>query len=360
MTYEMEAEHIGTSGKFSVRPGIYEELLKDTFKRLHELRCGEICHKSKVSLSSDPETQLDITGGWHTGEAGERDVVSGCLAAYDLMIAYQYHPSSFKDNTGIAESGNRIPDILDEVRYETDWLMKMQNPETGGVYSSVTLNTGTAGKKLYIDGEATRATVNFCVTLTHFSYIINKFDGAYSRKCLKAAGLAWKCLEANKDIVSDEQMYRAAVELYKATGYGVYKKVIDNYLAANSDKKLESRGAVDAAITHMGTSRSANMTYCGNLMNHFMGRTHEKAALARDCAYMVESAESDPKDLLRNTSELVVVDYIITSTEYLKLEQNYLHYLCGRNIKSELFLDYGNSPEAYAMLLILLGRLEDI
>ncbi len=359
-TYYIETEYLGDSKEFKIKTGVYDELLSRTFGKLHALRANIEYGTKSVPAPGNSDETLDVSGGWKTGENGQKDVVTGCMAAYDLMVAYQYHPSSFGDDMGISESGNRIPDILDEIMFETDWLLKMQNPETGGVYTAVSSRKTSTGRfEPTIDGEATRATVYFCVVMTHFSYVINKFNSAYASKCLKAAGLAWKCLEANKNLVSSEQMYRAAVELYKATGYAVYKKVIDEYLKSNADKDLTDRTMVDAAITHMSTTRNADMDLCGKLMERFMARTHSKAAKARDCGYMVESADMTPEELLRNTEELVVVDYIISSLEYEKMEENYLHYMCGRNIKSELYLDFEYDPDGYAMLLVLLGRLTD-
>ncbi|MEQ1359238.1 glycoside hydrolase family 9 protein, partial [Salmonella enterica] len=42
---------------------------------------------------------------------------------------YQENPPAFGDDFDIPESGNGVPDILDEVRWETDWLEKMQFPD---------------------------------------------------------------------------------------------------------------------------------------------------------------------------------------------------------------------------------------
>ena len=43
----------------------------------------------------------------------------------------------------------------------------------------------------------------------------------------------------------------------------------------------------------------------------------------------------------------------------MKIEENYLHYLCGRNPSSKVMLDFPYDPDGYAMLLVLLGRLKD-
>ena len=42
----------------------------------------------------------------------------------------------FGDDTNIPESGNGVPDLLDEVKWELDWLLKMQDTD-GGVFNRV-------------------------------------------------------------------------------------------------------------------------------------------------------------------------------------------------------------------------------
>ena len=61
-----------------------------------------------------------------------------------LLMAYEFNPSVFGDNWNIPESGNGIPDILDEVRWECDWLLRMQLPD-GSVCNRVTECTSKAG-----------------------------------------------------------------------------------------------------------------------------------------------------------------------------------------------------------------------
>ena len=64
--------------------------------------------------------------------------MSGAKAVADLLFAYQDFPKVLQgDDYGIPESGNGVPDVLDEARYELDWMLKMQD-NSGGVYHKVT------------------------------------------------------------------------------------------------------------------------------------------------------------------------------------------------------------------------------
>ncbi|HRU39537.1 MAG TPA: glycoside hydrolase family 9 protein, partial [Candidatus Goldiibacteriota bacterium] len=71
-------------------------------------------------------TARDITLGWF--DAGDYRKYTSWMAPviWDLAYAYEWYPTRFPDNTGIPESGNGVPDILDEIKYELDWMLKMQ------------------------------------------------------------------------------------------------------------------------------------------------------------------------------------------------------------------------------------------
>ena len=357
-TYYIQAELIGRSADFKIKKGLYNDLFEKTIAGLNNLKDTSLdgCY---VPLEETPGETLEVSGGWFTGTDKQKDVCEGCLAMQDLMTANEFFPKAYTDDWGTETSGNKIPDILDEVMFEAGWLFKMQDTETGGVYTSVSLKQVdlTDEYAMVVVGETTRATAYFATTMARLSYIIKKYDAAFSKKCMEAANLAWKCLEANSGLVDATQMFRAAVEMYRATGYGAYKTIIDNYLKENADKDFEERIALDGAIVYMSSTRSTNVSYCTSLMDHYMSRTEDKSNSAVNSRYLVESGDRDEGVLLRNLVELIIVDYIISNKEYGTIEENYLHYLCGRNPDSEICSSLKDSPDAYAEFIVLLGKL---
>ena len=53
---------------------------------------------------------------------------------YAIAAAHDLAPGNFRDgDLGIPESGNGIPDILDELEWGMDWALTMQD-EDGGVF----------------------------------------------------------------------------------------------------------------------------------------------------------------------------------------------------------------------------------
>lgn len=356
--YYIETEILGCSMNFFISNSLYEDLLANTFNRLHSLRCTDV---STIPYESNTALYGSVSGGWYTSNQQERDVVEGCLGIIDLTMAYEYHSRSFSDKMNIDESRNKIPDILDEAKFEAEWLLKMQNAETGGVYNGIALRqaAGSSKKQLMIVGESSKATAYFCAALAHFSVVYNKYDSGFAKKCLKAATNAWICLQTNKDVVTEVQMYRAAVEMYNATGKDDYKTVIENYLAKNAGQVQDSRGLVDAAISYMSSPENTDVKACRKLMSAFLERTQNKTLLAKKSPYGIESVEVTPGELLRNADELVIVDYINTSKQYENNEIAYLHYLCGRNATSTIYVNEFTNPDDCAKLLVLLGRLMD-
>jgi hypothetical protein len=81
----------------------------------------------------------DIRLGWF--DAGDYRKYTSWMAGpvWDLAYAYEWFPDRFSDDTAIPESGNGVPDIRDEIKWELDWLLIMQEtgalPLQGALYS---------------------------------------------------------------------------------------------------------------------------------------------------------------------------------------------------------------------------------
>jgi hypothetical protein len=75
---------------------------------------------------NNPATARDLRGGWY--DAGDQNKYTAWHAGYvrTLLRAFDHNPSAFTDDYAIPESGNGIPDILDEVKWGLDWLVRMQ------------------------------------------------------------------------------------------------------------------------------------------------------------------------------------------------------------------------------------------
>lgn len=86
-----------------------------------------------IGAPHDPATARDLSGGW--ADAGDTNKYPSFLGEviHPLLYAWSAHPAVFTDDFNIPESGNGLPDLLDEVKWELDWLAKMQDAD-GGVF----------------------------------------------------------------------------------------------------------------------------------------------------------------------------------------------------------------------------------
>lgn len=90
---------------------------------LQDYNCRYIFNPSDASL------EKDLSGGWFDAGDYNKYVTFAHQAVHELLNAYDDNPVVFGDDWNWPESDNGIPDILDEVIWELDWLMKMTNPD---------------------------------------------------------------------------------------------------------------------------------------------------------------------------------------------------------------------------------------
>ncbi|HWA85128.1 MAG TPA: glycoside hydrolase family 9 protein [Opitutus sp.] len=86
-----------------------------------------------IDTPDDPASARDLSGGW--ADAGDTNKYPTFLGEviHPLLYAWRANPAAFTDDFNIPESGNGRPDLLDEVKWELDWLVKMQDAD-GGVF----------------------------------------------------------------------------------------------------------------------------------------------------------------------------------------------------------------------------------
>ncbi|MCB9438531.1 MAG: glycoside hydrolase family 9 protein [Anaerolineales bacterium] len=204
---------------------------------------------------------LDAAKGWYDAGDYGKYVVNGGITVWTLQNLYERFPSEFADGTlAIPESQNGIPDILDETRWEMEFLLSMQVPEgypLAGMahhklhdreWSAVPSMPPTeydndnghtnpsSGRYLY--APTTAATLNLAASAAQCARIWESFDAEFAARCRAAAERAWAAANENSALlagrtpgsgggdygdstVSDE-FFWAAAELYITTGDSAY------------------------------------------------------------------------------------------------------------------------------------------
>jgi endoglucanase len=132
------------SHPFSIRRGVlFEETAELAYRFLYYQRCGcavpgwhEACHLDDARLPDG--THLNLAGGWHdAGDYNKWMYPSGPpLVLYGLASAYLAHRNYFD---AIDRDGNGRADLLEEILWGADWMMRMRNPKTGGLFGSISM-----------------------------------------------------------------------------------------------------------------------------------------------------------------------------------------------------------------------------
>ena len=116
------------------RSGI--EIRKDLVPRPDLARpAGHISDKNvKCGKHADCDYSLDVSGGWYDAGDHGKYVVNGGISLWTLLNQYE-RAKAFGNvaelgdgKLKIPEAANKVPDILDEARWELEFLLKMQVP----------------------------------------------------------------------------------------------------------------------------------------------------------------------------------------------------------------------------------------
>ncbi len=86
-----------------------------------------------VYAKDDPKSARDLSGGWMDAGDTDKYPTFNPGVIHPLLHAWRENREAFGDDFNIPESGNGLPDLLDEVKFQLEWLMKMQQPD-GGVF----------------------------------------------------------------------------------------------------------------------------------------------------------------------------------------------------------------------------------
>ncbi len=218
--YYILAGNSGKSHPFLIGNGIYHDLMKDALKCFYYQRCGcelkpehagiythKVCHTDPSVMLMDylrrteaPQT-YDMTGGWHDAGDYGRYVTAGAVAVAHLLYAYDLFPARFTDSMNIPESGNGLPDILNECLYELRWLLKMQKRD-GSVYHKLTafqhadfIMPEDDHDQFIIYPASSMAAGDFAAVMALASRVYRPFMPEFADEMLVAAKRAYKWLD---------------------------------------------------------------------------------------------------------------------------------------------------------------------
>jgi hypothetical protein len=256
------------SDVFRIASDVYRDVMKNAMRMLYYQRDGiakdaqyagigwadGVAHPQDAqchlySALNDPATQKDVHGGWF--DAGDQNRYSNWAAVdvIQLLRAYTETPSAFTDDYGIPESGNGTPDVLDEARWELDWLLRMQNGD--GSMLSFAGHAGASppskdASPCKYGSASTSASFSGAAVFAFASVVYKSIDAAYSTQLQAAATNAWTWAQAHPGVTfyntqhgmggGEQEMdaygvsmreLEAALYLFWATGDATYRQYFD-------------------------------------------------------------------------------------------------------------------------------------
>lgn len=400
--YTGDFTQVKTPGRYVIQPdggsfsfpvtisdSVYQPVFRKALKGYYFQRCGlnlvgtfagayyhPACHTLDATYHpSGGYTGFHLTtGGWHDAGDYGKYVVNAGISLGTLLMAYEWFPHLFQtDNLNIPESGNGIPDILDESRYELEWLLKMQDND-GGVFHKVTrenfapfLMPQNDNAARFIYRKSSTATADFAAVAARAARVFAGFDGAFSSTCQAAAVFAWQYLQTHPAIVPpggfhnpagtntgeygdsddrDERLW-AAAELFASTGDSAYLQYFQLHQPALgwiSEPFSWQNVKGLALLTYLGNPnipssdplqvqiRSSLNAYCQQLLMRMAGNGFGVSLNPGEYRWGSNST-------VLNNAIYLIMNYMETVNElYLQAAEEQLHYILGQNAHNMSFV----------------------
>jgi endoglucanase len=299
------------SARFRIDNDVYAEVLKHAVRMFYYQRRGADkvppyadarwtdgtnflgpLQDTECRLVTDPSpaTRKDLRGGWFDAGDYNKYVTFTLAPIADLLSACRQNPHIWPDNWNIPESGNGIPDLLDEVKWELDWLLRMQNAD-GSVLSKMGVNEHQGASppsaehaQIFYGAASTTATLTAAGNFAQAVYVYQSVGMSnYANVLSNAAVSAYHWATAHPGVIftntgfasadpevdrahyareRDQLRLRAAAFLYEVTqepSYRVYVETTYTNLSAADRIRWDTyHHAVQDALLHFTTLPAVN------------------------------------------------------------------------------------------------------
>lgn len=399
--YYVDVPGVGRSWDFDIAPDVYAKTWRLAMRSYYGQRCGiavdlgpefpgykhPACHLEGAYHASSGKTgPKAAVGGWHDAGDYGRYVVNSGITTGTLLWAYEFYGSRLKNvNLALPESGNGLPDMLNEIKWNLDWMLSMQDDD-GGVWQKQTSEKfcdfimpekdkmvsyviGT-GKEPF---KSSCSTGDFAAVMAIAGRVYAPFNPAYAAKCTQAAQKAFQWLGEHVNVpfknppgvstgeygdnnCADEQLW-AAAELFRTTGNQVYSQYfLDHYAAFRRpavDEEAEPPSWSDVGYLAFWTyalAPSADPGAANTIRHDLIGAADEIANRAGSNGYRISLTNRDyiwgSNGVLANYGmELMIASSMLHNQRYADAAVEDLHYLLGRNTFSLSFVTrVGENP----------------
>ncbi len=378
--YMLKVESLGTSHPFVISGRALKEAAHASLKSYYYQRCSfELTEEfagqwarplghpdTLVPLHSSLGVNDTISApyGWYdAGDYGKYIVNSG-ISTGTLLALYELFPEYFGDQTNIPESGNNKSDLLDEIKFNLDWMKAMQDAD-GGVFFKLT-TAQFSGMVLphrdkatrYAIGKSTTSALDFASVLAMAGRVFKSYDETYATECTEQAEKAWAWAKQNPSVsfsnptgvntggygdagdYSDEFLW-AATELMLTTGKSEYKDFV-----AGKDARLSgapSWQSVYSMATLSLATRENDLPAAklDSIKNSVTAAATSWSTQISNSLYHVPNASFNwgSNSNFANIGMIMVHAYKITGDEnYIQTAAEIADYLLGKNATTYSFM----------------------
>lgn len=359
----IEVPNLGSSYPFEIQDNIYNDLYKSVEKMFYYQKCGveltkdeagvwahDACHTAEATIYGTNK-KLDVSGGWHDAGDYGRYTSPGIKAVADLFIASEYNK-----------------EILNITKHELDWLLKMQDNLSGGVYHKVTTKNFIGSvmpdknsDELIISPISATATGAFAAIMAKTSRLYKDSDPIFSDKTLKASLLAWKWLELNQDVPGftnpvgistgeygdsndGDERFWAAIELFLTT-----KNLEFQDYAIKSYSETNWKGLSWADVGSYGiisyifdSSKNKDSDFNELLTKSFLDRVKELSDSSLKDGYGISlgvNYQWGSNELVADNAMSLLLAYQLNKNQlYVNQAITHIHYLLGANSLGQSYI----------------------
>ena len=353
-TYHIEAADGSESRDFEIcGSSVYSSLLYDSLNYFYQNRSGIEIESEYISSGdtsalaraaghpkdmaeieqtwgySGSSGSIDVTGGWYDAGDHGKYVVNGGFSLwlmqnqYETALKYGFEDAYADGTMLLPENSNGIPDLLDENRWEMEWMLKMivDSGEYKGMayhkahdekWTALGIAPADDDMKRIVKPPTTAATLNLAACAAQASRLWKDIDISFSDECLEAAENAFKAAKKHPamyapldesvgggaygdDDVEDEFCW-AALELFITTGNEDYY-----------DEATENKFFLDVPST-LGGGESVD-----TIGSFDWGNTGALATL---------SAALNPEKFDKGDVEIIHEAIIAAADRYMTIEEN--------------------------------------
>lgn len=268
-------------------------------------------HPSAASPQRPAGTVIESPYGWYDAGDYNKYIVNSGFTVGTMLMAYQINKENLdKMNLNIPESGNNIPDFLDEIMYNLKWMLTMQDPADGGVYHKLTtpnfegfIMPKDCKQQRYVVQKSTQAALDFAATMALAARIYNAYSeyGEFCKEATAAAERAYAWAVKNPGVMYDQPGNNEKYDPDVATGMYDDKNAEDEFFWAATELYLTTKQTAYLAQAKAFSPKKFMLPSWGNIsglgtmqwLNQVILGTEEAKDICTNCMKKSLKAQCD-------------------------------------------------------------------